>query len=774
MIVSLLVFLSVFGVYLSTLYPCIAPEDSGEFITAAWSLGIPHSSGYSVYVLLGKAVSVMVPFGNPAFRVNVLSALAGAGSVLLMAGILMRLLSPKILMRTVSIELETDRWRKTSFWIAALLWALVPMVWYLSLLAEIYMLEIFLGLLAVWGLVRWMETDSYIDRRRFFSGWSLSAFLMGLALSVHHTLVLWMPGLAGLVAARQNPDGFVRSSYFQQKASGHGGFRLKTLLPLSGATFFWLAVGFSVQLFLFFRSSAQPLLDTGDPETWRRFLRVLLRSDYGTFSLARGSDGHWGSGLVPYLFSLGGTFTPVGLVFVGWGLWSLWKKARLLAVSLFLMWFIPGPFFMTFAHPPSTEHYRGIMERFYPLSLVSLAVFLAVGLFEGGRRFRALKWVGALLIPASLFGHLWVSGRANLHARDFGVNLLKSMPAGSVLLDPGDSAAYAVLYQQYVLRNRPDIVSVTYHKTLWGQDQLRRRAPSVFPGDVSGIDPFFLEKLVSRPIQQPVFVEVPKSLPGMNPDDRLPFRTFYPEDSLPSGIAYQFFPSKMCQLADPASQLSMTQAVFWWYRQSRPWRVWEDERDPFTKEIVLRYAEAHTNFGQKLEQYRLRELSRREYYLALTVNPRQMEALNNLGVWYYNEKDGPRARHYFEKAIRLNRTDSSLRNNLGLACRLSGDIDSARRAYDEAIRLDPHAYHPRLNLARICAEEKKDEENVAHLEQLRGWYPSSREVHWDLVQGYLRLKDLKKVKEILRIYETLPLDPWEQERLDSFRRQFLF
>jgi hypothetical protein len=81
-VTGLLVFLAALGVYLRTLVPTAPFWDSGEFITVAKILGIPHPPGTPFYVLLGR-VATLVPIGNIAQRVNGLSALASALAVLL-------------------------------------------------------------------------------------------------------------------------------------------------------------------------------------------------------------------------------------------------------------------------------------------------------------------------------------------------------------------------------------------------------------------------------------------------------------------------------------------------------------------------------------------------------------------------------------------------------------------------------------------------------------------------------------------------------------------
>ncbi|HRK33650.1 MAG TPA: DUF2723 domain-containing protein, partial [Candidatus Hydrogenedentes bacterium] len=56
-------------VYVMTLGPTITGEDSGELVTAAYTLGIAHPPGYPIWCLLGK-VFTFIPFGSVAWRVN--------------------------------------------------------------------------------------------------------------------------------------------------------------------------------------------------------------------------------------------------------------------------------------------------------------------------------------------------------------------------------------------------------------------------------------------------------------------------------------------------------------------------------------------------------------------------------------------------------------------------------------------------------------------------------------------------------------------------------
>src|SRR6267378_7444594 len=70
--------------YALTLSPTVAwinfGEDSGDLLAASATLGIPHPTGYPLFVLLGR-LATFLPLGTIAFRINLIAALAGALSV---------------------------------------------------------------------------------------------------------------------------------------------------------------------------------------------------------------------------------------------------------------------------------------------------------------------------------------------------------------------------------------------------------------------------------------------------------------------------------------------------------------------------------------------------------------------------------------------------------------------------------------------------------------------------------------------------------------------
>ena len=80
-IIGVAVFVLTAALYLRTVGPTLGGGiDSAEYQHIAYTLGIAHPTGYPLYMVLGKIFTTLFAFGNIAYRMNVLSALIGAGA----------------------------------------------------------------------------------------------------------------------------------------------------------------------------------------------------------------------------------------------------------------------------------------------------------------------------------------------------------------------------------------------------------------------------------------------------------------------------------------------------------------------------------------------------------------------------------------------------------------------------------------------------------------------------------------------------------------------
>ena len=132
----ILVFLVSGAIYLKTVCPSLYLEDSGEFISSAYTLGINHPPGYPLLTLANKIITFL-PIGAIPFRVNLFGTLLGGiGAVLF----LLLLLRFEI---TYPISL-----------ISALLLAASRLWWSQALQPEVYLLNGVIGLLILLFFLR--------------------------------------------------------------------------------------------------------------------------------------------------------------------------------------------------------------------------------------------------------------------------------------------------------------------------------------------------------------------------------------------------------------------------------------------------------------------------------------------------------------------------------------------------------------------------------------------------------------------------------------------
>src|SRR4051812_46382902 len=140
--------LVVLGLYALTLAPTTALWDASEYITAAYTLGIPHPPGNPLFVLLGRVAS-LVPVGTVAVRVNLLAAVSSAFSAAVWFLVVERVLSGWFPLRWT---------RLVAAGAATLLSATAFTVWNQSVVNEkVYTVSLAFFALVSWLTVMWCD-----------------------------------------------------------------------------------------------------------------------------------------------------------------------------------------------------------------------------------------------------------------------------------------------------------------------------------------------------------------------------------------------------------------------------------------------------------------------------------------------------------------------------------------------------------------------------------------------------------------------------------------
>ena len=219
-VIALIIGLAGFALYAATAAPSVATlfDDSLEFQVVLPTLGIAHPSGYPLYTLLGKLFTLLLPFRDPAGRVNLLSALcAGAALAVLY------LLAQKVAGNRAAAATATT------------LFALSPAWWSQATIAEVYALHGLFVILFLYLLLRWEEArsqgtggrgqgsgirsqESGVRDRLPASSFQLpassdrwlaaAAFVFGLGIAHHRMIALMLP--AALVFIFWTDPGLIR------------------------------------------------------------------------------------------------------------------------------------------------------------------------------------------------------------------------------------------------------------------------------------------------------------------------------------------------------------------------------------------------------------------------------------------------------------------------------------------------------------------------------------------------------------------------------------
>src|SRR4051812_43176560 len=132
------VFVLFLALYVRTAAPSVLSGDSAEFQMAAPLLGVPHPTTYPLYVLLGKLATLVIPFGDLAWRVTLVSAGCAALAVALFYAVLRRLTaSAPAVVGALALGLAPGLWNAaTMAEVYALLMALLVALLYLLVTDE--------------------------------------------------------------------------------------------------------------------------------------------------------------------------------------------------------------------------------------------------------------------------------------------------------------------------------------------------------------------------------------------------------------------------------------------------------------------------------------------------------------------------------------------------------------------------------------------------------------------------------------------------------------
>ncbi len=188
-------FLTALIVYTLTLEPTTSFWDSGEFIASTYKLQVVHQPGAPLFLMLGKAFSLLAgdDTSRVAFWINMCSAVASAATILFLFWTITAL-ARKVYS---SKDEELSGWEMISIMgsglVGALAFTFSDSFWFSAVETEVYALSSLCTAVVFWAILKWDKhaDEPYADRWLIFI-----AYIMGLSIGVHLLNLLAIPAIA--------------------------------------------------------------------------------------------------------------------------------------------------------------------------------------------------------------------------------------------------------------------------------------------------------------------------------------------------------------------------------------------------------------------------------------------------------------------------------------------------------------------------------------------------------------------------------------------------
>lgn len=448
---ELWVFVVATGVYALAAAPGVGWMDSGELTHAAYTLGGAHPPGHPLHSLLGK-LATLVPVGEVAYRVSLLSGVAMAAAL---AGVvaLARRLSPE------------PRIGMVAGVVGATLAGLAPAAMVNATRAEVYAPT---AALLMWATVAVVEMAMRVraeSDKRTGSLALLAAFACALA-AAFHPLIAAAASLPLAVA--------------MIVLLGRRMLRLAPWCVLLGA------VALLAYAYMPVRAMApdRPPLVWDDPQSWDNFVTLVTGAGYqSNFALGGMAERFVG------LWGLVGEFTALGVLLgglVGLGFASATGlgRARIVLAIPFVM--VLGAATQSALNPDLRGYILfailALAAGLAPLTVAALRL-LPESVMTG--RYARPVAAAAVLGPLCLIGPVsggWVELDRGDDPQALWHHTASRMPAGpGIYFASGDHSLFAGQYEQFVAGARPDIALV--HEELcrdeWFLRHVDRRLPEL-------------------------------------------------------------------------------------------------------------------------------------------------------------------------------------------------------------------------------------------------------------------------------------------------------
>ena len=327
LVFTILSFLIPMAIYLVTMAPTTSFWDCGEFIACSVTLGVPHPPGTPLFLLLGNVFSNLPTFTDIGARVNIISPIASAFSVMFLYLIIIQLIKRLLGDKNNKHKIRVA---EISAFIAAITFGVTDSHWFNAVETEVYSLSTFFTSIVVWLILKW---DTIPFKENSIKYIILIAYMLGLAIGIHllnllaipcvifiiyynknlspkldeinykktFVDILWVAGISLIIfgiiysliikgipqiSAQFSSIWFPVSVYiFTLILLGVYILKNNTRLATIFLCLSMILIGYSTYSTIFIRASQHPSINENNPDTLKSFLSYMNREQYGSWSI---------------------------------------------------------------------------------------------------------------------------------------------------------------------------------------------------------------------------------------------------------------------------------------------------------------------------------------------------------------------------------------------------------------------------------------------------------------------------------------------------------
>lgn len=651
--------LLIIGIYLYALAPSISPQgDSGELITVAKTLGIAHPPGYPLYTMIGHIFS-LIPIGSVAARLNFFSLVLQIFTLVFIYKIVVTITKSNI---TGTITVGILAFSYTFF--------------LYSLVAEVFPLNNLICSIIIYLTVK----NDVNPAKNIIKLLTVLAFLFGLGLSNHHTIVLILPAIFYLLTPHLKK--ILKFS------------KLKKIYPKFIFPIIAIIVGLIPYLYLLIRGKyAIVPVAWNYPQSFLDLIHFFLRSDYGTFSPIKDYDSSLANinekidQVTNYIRFLADDISLLWLVSSIFSLLIGWFYNKRFTIFCLIGWLFSGPIFLGYANFPIHETSGtaiSIVERFYILPNIFLVLLISLGIsfvFEKIKKINIAKFIITLFLiiniaTVGMVNFKLVNQRDNYLDLQFGRDILNSAPKNALVIVSGDIAVFSTLYSRYIENYREDIALVTAIEfNIKNQFRyLKTKRPEInlsYP-ESSSISGLVANNINNIPI---LFFSVNTDNQKYNFSPSVFLTKIYKKNMNQNYESWKNFHTNMYQLITPIKEITLAknktlsdQTIIWYYSQmfSELGQYSFENNDyglsiQFLSEAVkyepLR-PEYHQQLAKSFEKSNQCQNAEKEYQTILEINNKMTYVYNNLAQLYTDcYKDPKQAQKYTDLVNKIKKSN---------------------------------------------------------------------------------------------------------------------